>query len=117
MSVRSLRYRRCSPPHRKRFSIAGDQENSIPDCDGTNLIPLNSPTLPVMIPPAYGLQGVGFETYTGDGPISYWNSYVGVSQMGGQGNFSDPRIGLTITQNPDLVTSKLSALSDYQLGL
>ena len=24
---------------------------------------------PVLIPPAYGLKGVGFETYTGDGPI------------------------------------------------
>ena len=50
--------------------------------DGTNIIPLNSPTLPVLIPPAYGLRGVGFETYTGDGSISYWNSYVGISQMG-----------------------------------
>jgi hypothetical protein len=85
--------------------------------DGRNIIPLNSPTLPVLIPPAYGLQGVGFETYTGDGPISYWNSYVGVSQMGGQGNFSDPRIGLTITQKPDRVTPKLPALLDYQLSL
>jgi mono/diheme cytochrome c family protein len=85
--------------------------------DGTNIIPLNSPTLPVLIPPAYGLRGVGFETYTGDGPISYWNSYVGVSQMGGQGSFSDPRIGLTITQKPDRVTPKLPALRDYQLGL
>ena len=85
--------------------------------DGTNIIPLNSPTLPVLIPPAYGLQGVGFETYTGDGPISYWNSYVGVSQMGGQGNFSDPRIGLTITQKPDRVTPKLPALLEYQLSL
>ena len=85
--------------------------------DGQNIIPLNSPTLPVLIPPAYGLQGVGFETYTGDGPISYWNSYVGVSQMGGQGNFSDPRIGLTITQKPDRVTSKLPALLEYQLSL
>jgi mono/diheme cytochrome c family protein len=85
--------------------------------DGTNIIPLNSPTLPVLIPPAYGLRGVGFETYTGDGPISYWNSYVGVSQMGGQGRFSDPRIGLTITQKPDRVTPKLPALRDYQLGL
>jgi hypothetical protein len=85
--------------------------------DGTNITPLNSPTLPVLIPPAYGLQGVGFETYTGDGPISYWNSYVGVSQMGGQGNFSDPRIGLTITQSPDRVTPKLPALLDYQLSL
>jgi len=85
--------------------------------DGSNIIPLNSPTLPVLIPPAYGLQGVGFETYTGDGPISYWNSYVGVSQMGGQGSFSDPRIGLTITQKPDRVTPKLPALLDYQLSL
>ena len=83
--------------------------------DGQNIIPLNSPTLPVLIPPAYGLQGVGFETYTGDGPISYWNSYVGVSQMGGQGNFSDPRIGLTINQKPDRVTSKLrSATGKYR---
>jgi hypothetical protein len=85
--------------------------------DGTNIIPLNSPTLPVLIPPAYGLRGVGFETYTGDGSISYWNSYVGVSQMGGHGNFSDPRIGLTITQRPDRVTPKLPALLEYQLSL
>ena len=64
-----------------------------------------------------GCKGVGFETYTGDGPISYWNSYVGVSQMGGKGNFSDPRIGLFITQQPDRVTPKLPALLEYQLGL
>lgn len=85
--------------------------------DGTNIIPLNSPSLPIVIPPIYGLSGVGFETFTGDGPISYWNSYVGVGQMGGQGNFSDPRIGLTITQTPDLVTPKLRALLEYQLSL
>jgi mono/diheme cytochrome c family protein/cytochrome c553 len=85
--------------------------------DGSNIVPLNSPSLPVVIPPAYGLQGVGFETYTGDGPISYWNNYVGVSQMGGKGNFSDPRIGLTITQKPDRVTPKLPALLEYQLSL
>jgi mono/diheme cytochrome c family protein len=85
--------------------------------DGMNIIPLNTPTIPVLIPPAYGLRGVGFETYTGDGSISYWNSYVGVSQMGGQGSFSDPRIGLAITQKPDRVTPKLPALLDYQLGL
>ena len=48
--------------------------------DGTNIIPLNSPSLPIVIPPIYGLKGVGFETFTGDGTISYWNSYVGVSQ-------------------------------------
>ena len=85
--------------------------------DGTGVRLLNEPSEPVLIPPAYGLQGVGFETYTGDGPISYWNSYVGISQMGGQGTFSDPRIGLTITQKPDRIMSKLPALRDYQLGL
>jgi mono/diheme cytochrome c family protein len=85
--------------------------------DGTNLISLNTPSLPIVIPPIYGLKGVGFETFTGDGPISYWNSYVGVGQMGGQGNFSDPRIGVFIKQRPDLVTPKLAALLDYQLSL
>jgi hypothetical protein len=85
--------------------------------DGTNIIPLNSPSLPIVIPPIYGLNGVGFETFTADGPISYWNSYVGVGQMGGKGNFRDPRIGLFIKQSPDLVTPKLAALLDYQLSL
>ena len=85
--------------------------------DGTNILPLNSPSLPIVIPAIYGLKGVGFETYTADGPISYWNSYVGVGQMGGHGSFKDPRIGLIIRQRPDLVTPKLPALLDYQLSL
>ncbi|HET7617825.1 MAG TPA: c-type cytochrome [Gemmatimonadaceae bacterium] len=85
--------------------------------DGTNIVPLNSPSLPVLIPPAYGLKHVGFETYTGDGPISYWNSYVGVTQMGGHGTFIDPRLGITVQQTPDRVTPKLPALLDYQLSL
>jgi mono/diheme cytochrome c family protein len=85
--------------------------------NGTSIIPLNSPSLPIVIPPIYGLRGVGFETFTGDGPISYWNSYVGVGQMGGKGTFNDPRIALFINQTPDLVTPTLAALLDYQLSL
>jgi mono/diheme cytochrome c family protein len=85
--------------------------------DGTNIVPLNSPSVPVVIPPIYGLRGVGFETFTGDGPISYWNSYVGVGQMGGHGSFADPRVGIVIEQEPDLVTPKLEALLRYQLTL
>jgi hypothetical protein len=85
--------------------------------DGTRIVPLNSPSIPVVIPPIYGLQRVGFETYTGDGPISYWNSYVGVGQMGGHGTFVDRRIGVRIVQRPDLVTPKLFPLLVYQLGL
>jgi mono/diheme cytochrome c family protein len=72
---------------------------------------------PVLIPPAYGLRDVALETYTGDGSVSYWNAYVAITQMGGQGSFSDDRIGLDIVQEPDLVTPKLPALRDYQLSL
>lgn len=85
--------------------------------DGAHIVPLNSPSQPVVIPSIYGLKGVGFETYTADGPISYWNSYVGIGQMGGKGTFTDPRTGLTIEQTPDLVTPKLPALYEYQLSL
>jgi len=85
--------------------------------DGVQLMILHSDSLPLVIPPAYGLRNVGFETVSGDGPISYWNAYVGISQMGGHGTFVDPRIGMSITQTPDLVTPKLPALRDYQLSL
>jgi hypothetical protein len=72
---------------------------------------------PVLIPPAYGLKDVALETYTGEGPISYWNAYVAVTQMGAHGNFKDARLGLDIVQEPDRVTSKLPALRDYQFSL
>lgn len=71
----------------------------------------------VLIPPAYGLAGAALATYTGDGDISYWNSYVAVTQMGGQGIFVDPRIGADIHRSPDLVTPKLPALKAYELSL
>jgi hypothetical protein len=85
--------------------------------NGTSIISLNSTTVPTVIPPAFGLQNVRFETFTGDGPISYWNNYVAVTQMGGHGSFSDPRIGINITQTADLVTPKLPDLLQYQLSL
>jgi hypothetical protein len=72
---------------------------------------------PLVLPPAYGLLGVDKETYTAEGPVSYWNAYVAVTQMHGQGNFSDPRLGINVVQSPDLVTSKLPALRQYQLSL
>lgn len=72
---------------------------------------------PVLIPPAYGLKDVALETYTGEGPVSYWNAYVAVTQMGGHGSFTDPRLGLDIVQMPDLVTPKLPALREYQFSL
>jgi mono/diheme cytochrome c family protein len=72
---------------------------------------------PLVLPPAYGLLGVDRETYTAEGPVSYWNAYVAVTQMHGQGVFIDPRLGLRVVQTPDLVTPKLAALRAYQLSL
>jgi mono/diheme cytochrome c family protein len=72
---------------------------------------------PLVLPPAYGLAQVTNETYTAEGPISYWNAYVAVTQMGGHGNFSDKRLGIAVSHSPDLVTSKLPALRAYQHSL
>jgi mono/diheme cytochrome c family protein/cytochrome c5 len=74
---------------------------------------------PVVIPPAYGLEGIHSVTLTGDGnELAYWNRYVGVVEMGGQGSFSEPRLNLNITNGTqDLISSKLPALQAYQLSL
>jgi mono/diheme cytochrome c family protein len=69
---------------------------------------------PLVLPPAYGLAHVKNETYTAEGPISYWNAYVAVTQMGGQGNFSDKRLNIDVKHSPDMVTAKLPALRAYQ---
>ena len=72
---------------------------------------------PAVIPPAYGLENVERASFTGDGDIQYWNAYVAVTQMGGQGTFVDPRIGVDIQQSPDLVNDRLAALEAYQHSL
>lgn len=72
---------------------------------------------PLVLPPAYGLRGVAKETYTAEGEVSYWNAYVAVTQMHGQGSFSDDRLNVRVVRTPDLVTPKLPALRDYQLSL
>ena len=74
---------------------------------------------PVVIPPAYGLAGIHRITLTGDGDdIAYWNRYVAVTQMGGLGTMTEPRLNIDITNGTeDLVSSKLPALQAYQLSL
>ena len=72
---------------------------------------------PLVLPPAHGLAGVRNETYTGDDTISYWNAYVAITQMHGQGTFIDERLGIRIVQTPDLVAPKLAALRAYQHAL
>jgi len=72
---------------------------------------------PLVLPPVYGLAQVRNETYTAEGPISYWNAYVAVTQMGGRGNFSDRRLGIDVKHSPDMVSSRLPALRAYQHSL
>ena len=78
---------------------------------------IDGKNLPVVIPPAFGLRGVDREIYTGDGPVSYWNEYVAVTQMHGHGRFEDSRIKVSIANPPDLVSSKLRPLRVYQFSL
>ena len=88
--------------------------------------------VPVVIPPAFGLVGLGKSTFTGDGdtahepagPVSYWNRYVGVVQMHGHGTFLDER--LVIDGKPlsvdhrtgdDRITGILPGLEAYQWSI
>jgi cytochrome c553 len=87
-------------------------------------------TAATLLPPAYGLAGVNLHTYTGWGSVPYWNAFVAITQMHGQGNFTDERLD-DATKFPiaarnrfghirvkrDLVTPKLPALQAYQLSL
>ena len=72
---------------------------------------------PLVLPPTYGLAGVTHGTYTGEGSMSYWNAYVAVTQMHGQGNFFDARLGVDVRKTPDQVAEKLPALRAYQHSL
>jgi hypothetical protein len=83
-----------------------------------------------LIPPAFGLAGVDLATWTGFGSVTYWNAYVGVTQMHGAGTFFDPRFNnkdqypvaaksgsWNTRSKPDRVTPKLAALHFYQLSI
>lgn len=73
---------------------------------------------PTQIPPAYGQQGIKLQTWTGAGDIRYWNNYVAVTQMRGQGVFVDPRIPASVVhEGHNLVQPKLRSLEQYQLSL
>jgi mono/diheme cytochrome c family protein len=78
---------------------------------------LDGKSTPLVLPPAYGLAKVKNETYTAEGAISYWNAYVAVTQMHGQGNFADARLKIEIKNAPDMVTPLLPALAAYQHSL
>ncbi len=77
----------------------------------------------VLIPPLFGLEGVGLMTWNGWGGIGVWVPLVIVLEMHGQGTFSDRRLRDAaqfpvaaanmldrVTSSPDLVTSNLAPL-------
>lgn len=83
-----------------------------------------------LIPPAFGLAGVDLATSTGSGSVTYWNAYVGVTQMHGSGTHFDARFSnkdqyavssksgaWNTREKPDRVTPKLAALHYYQLSM
>ena len=78
---------------------------------------IDGQNIPVVLPPAFGLRHVKREVYTGDDVVSYWNAYVAITQMHGHGRFVDPRIGVSVNNPPDMVSSKLEPLRAYQLSL
>src|SRR3954447_2565176 len=97
--------------------------------DGKGFRP-DGKTAATLIPPAYGLSGVNLHTYEGWGSIPYWNGFVAILEMHGQGNFTDERLndpakfpvaarnGFGRVRVPrDMVSKKLPALQFYQLAL
>ncbi|MGH8542946.1 MAG: hypothetical protein ACREX3_04770, partial [Gammaproteobacteria bacterium] len=81
-------------------------------------------------PSAFGLAGVNLHTWTGSGSVTYWNAYVGATEMHGSGTFFDARLsqrdrypvaarsGSHNTRGtPDRLTAKLAALHFYQLAI
>jgi len=99
------------------------------DKDGKGLRP-DGKRACTLIPPAYGLAGVNLHTWTGFGSVTYWNAYVGATEMHGSGTFFDARLGdknqfpvsarsgeYNTRGKPDQLTSKLAALHFYQLAI
>ena len=87
-------------------------------------------TAATLIPPAFGLAGVNLHTFTGWGSVPYWNAFVAILEMHGQGTLYDPRLDDAakfpiaaangfghVRSEPDLVTGKLADLQLYQLSL
>ena len=81
-------------------------------------------------PSAFGLAGVNLHTWTGSGSVTYWNAYVGATEMHGSGTFFDARLSqrdrypvaartgsYNTRGTQDRLTAKLAALHFYQLAI
>jgi len=83
-----------------------------------------------VLPPVFGLAGIGLQTWTGWGSVPYWNALVANTQMRGKGVFFEPRLDDKVRYplaakhklgrlraERDEITGKLAALHLYQLAL
>lgn len=82
-----------------------------------------------LIPAIYGLQDVNPVSYTGFGDLESWTRFVAIVELGGQGNFSDPRLdspqfpiaqatgAANITSDVELFEPVADALNSYVLSL
>ena len=81
------------------------------------------------IPAIFGLQGINPVSYTGFGDVEMWSRFVAVVELGGQGNFSDPRLNsprfpiavltraFDRTTDEDLVEPVIAPLLEYIASL
>jgi len=98
--------------------------------DGKAMRPDGKPAA-TLIPEAFGHAGHNLHTWTGGwGTVTYWNAFVANLELGGQGNFFDPRLGdekkypLAAKAQlgnkrtaEDKISDKLAALQFYQLAI
>lgn len=97
--------------------------------DGKTARPDGKPAA-VLIPPLFGLQGVGLMTWNGFSGLDAWVPLVITLEMFGQGNFSDRRLAnaeqfpiaaangfARLRATPDLVTPELAPLLAYVASL
>src|SRR5688572_2610133 len=103
--------------------------DAILDKDGKAFQP-DGRSAATVLPAAFGLAGQNMHTYTGWGSVPYWNAYVAITQMHGQGTFVDSRLedatkfplaaragAGNIRPANDLVSAKLPALHYYQISI
>jgi hypothetical protein len=104
--------------------------DAILDKDGKGMRP-DGKQAGTIIPNAFGLAGVNNHTWGGGwGDVTYWNAFVGNTELHGRGTFFDVRLSdktkypvsartgsWNLRNKPDLVTSKLGALQFYQLSI
>jgi mono/diheme cytochrome c family protein len=104
--------------------------DAILEKDGKGLRP-DGKQAGTIIPNAFGLAGVNNHTWGGGwGDVTYWNAFVGNTDMHGRGTFYDVRLSdkakypvsartgtWNLRDKPDMITSKLGALQFYQLSI